>query len=361
MGLFPIIVPMKTLLLTFLLLVLAHFSKSQCNFNASLLPQSVILCPNETAQLSLNTDAANIESIVWYKWLGFGNFQPEVIPGFANQEQVELNTFEHSGYYFFASVTANGCTKNSDTILVDGYLFLPPVVAHGGTAQLTQNGWEVACGQTATLELMMPYTQSITWFRNGVAIPGETGSVLNIIETGSYTVQGAPELCPALLTPLGLELEYTVLPDPDVTVSVTANQLSVAEGISWQWMYNGDSLIGATQASIEAIVDGEYQVWVDFGDGCTVLSDIVDVVLTATSFNSNRDFHIYPNPFHQFVILEGTDLMSYCIYDLNGSVVSQGTLSGTNTIQLEHLSQGLYIFECKSSQKGNLRRILSKE
>lgn len=360
MGLFPIIVPMKTLTLTFLLLALGHYTKGQCNFNASLSPQSVILCPNETAQLSLNSDAANIASIVWYKWLGFGNFQPEVIPGFANQEQVLLNTFEHSGYYFFASVTVDGCTENTDTVLVDGYLFLPPVVAHGGTAQLTQNGWEVACGQTATLELMMPYTQSITWFRNGVPMPGETDNLLNIVESGLYTVQGAPELCPALLTPLGLELEYTVLPDPEVTVSVTGNQLSVAEGISWQWMYNGDSLTGSTQASLEALESGQYQVWVDFGGGCTVLSDPVEILLTGQIGLFEHKLKVYPNPFQDLIFLDTDEHFQFKLMDASGREMMRGT-NNLKTITIgDVIPSGFYILELFDGLNSNRIPLIKK-
>ena len=360
MGIFPIIVPMKTLTLTFLLLALGHYTKGQCDFNASLSPQSVILCPNETAQLSLNSDAANIASIVWYKWLGFGNFQPEVIPSFANQEQVLLNTFEHSGYYFFASVTVDGCTENTDTVLVDGYLFLPPVVVHGGTAQLTQNGWEVACGQTATLELMMPYTQSITWFRNGVPMPGETDNLLNIAESGLYTVQGAPELCPALLTPLGLELEYTVLPDPEVTVSVSGNQLSVAEGNSWQWMYNGDSLTGSTQATLQAFESGQYQVLVDFGEGCIVLSDPVNVTVTLLKNAFQNEIDVAPNPFEHSIWINSLLTIQYQLLDVNGRIIKIGSATGMHQLNLENLDAGIYFLKYSDNRTSQNHKLLIK-
>jgi hypothetical protein len=354
---------MKKVLLNlfFSLMALGHYAQAQCNFNASLSPQSVILCPNETAQLVLNSNTTNYESIVWYKWLGFGNFQPEVVPGFANQQQVDLNTFEHSGYYFFAAVTANGCTENSDTVLVDGYLFLPPVVVHGGTAELTQNGWEVACGQTATLELMMPYSEAITWFRNGVPMPGETSNLLTIEQSGTYTVQGAPDVCPALITPLGLELEYTVLPDPEVMVSVSENQLSTSDGISWQWMYNGDTLVGATQATLLAPESGQYQVWVDFGQGCLVLSDPVDVVVALTEAIIENDITISPNPFEQSIWLSSMEPVRYCLRDVNGRIVASGSAAGNDEIHFENIEAGIYIFEYRINNNERNHKLLIKK
>jgi hypothetical protein len=192
-------------------------------------------------------------------------------------------------------------------------------------------------------------------------MPGETANVLTIEQSGTYTVQGAPAVCPALITPLGLELEYTVLPDPEVTVAVTENQLSTSDGISWQWIYNGDTLLGATQATLLASESGQYQVWVDFGQGCLVLSDPVDVVVTLTEAIIENAIAISPNPFEQSIRLFSIEPVRYCLRDVNGRVVASGNAAGNDEIHVKNLEAGIYIFEYSINNNERNHKLLIKK
>jgi hypothetical protein len=160
---------------------------------------------------------------------------------------------------------------------------------------------------------------------------------------------------------LGLELEYTVLPDPEITVAVTENQLSTSDGISWQWMYNGDTLLGATQATLLALESGQYQVWVDFGQGCLVLSDPVDVVVTLTEAIIENAIAISPNPFEQSIRLFSIEPVRYCLRDVNGRVVASGNAAGNDEIHVKNLEAGIYIFEYSINNNERNHKLLIKK
>lgn len=318
----------------------------QCAFTATLSPDNLILCPQGTGELNLNIVPATYDSVKWYKWLSFGSFEAEEIPNWENLQVVNLNQFDHSGYSFFAQVYAGDCSEFSDTVLVDGYIFLPPVVMHGGSAELNQNGvWEIGCGQDATLELMMPYTNSIVWYRNGTPIPDENTQLLNITQSGLYTVSGAPELCPDWVNFLGLELEYVVLPEPELNISFSGNQLSASGGNSWQWYLNGIEISGATEQVYSAITEGYYQVEAIFDVNCVVLSDSFQVNTTSLANRLFQTLGISPNPCNGILHIvgeKGNQYSGYEIVTIDGRIIDQGPFM-QNGLNVSNLPVGHYL------------------
>lgn len=318
---------------------------AQCPFTATLSPDNLILCPQGTGELNLTIEPATYDSVKWFKWLSFGGFEEEEITDWENQLVVNLNQFDHSGYSFYAQVYAGDCNEYSDTVLVDGYIFLPPVVMHGGSAELNQNGvWEIACGQDATLELMMPYTNSIVWYRNGTPLPGENAQVLNITQSGLYTVSGAPELCPDLISFLGLELEYVVLPDPELSIGLSGNQLTASSGNAWQWYLNGDEIPGATEQVYSAITEGYYQVEASFDANCIVLSDSFQVTTTGIAASIRHNLNLGPNPCNDVLRIEGEKINQnscYEIISIDGQLMRKGRLM-QNAINVSSLPSGQY-------------------
>lgn len=332
-------------LLTFWILCNSLTSAAQCDFTATISPDNLILCPQGTGELNLTISPATYDSVKWFKWLSFGSFEAEEIPGWENSLVVNLNQFDHSGYSFFALVYLGNCNKYSDTVLVDGYIFLPPVVMHGGSAELNQNGvWEVACGQDATLELMQPYTNSIVWYRNGVPIPDENTQVLNISQSGLYTVSGAPALCPDLISFLGLELEYVVLPNPDLSISLSGNQLTASAGNAWQWYLNGVEIPGATEQVYSAITEGYYQVEASFDANCIVLSDSFQVNTTDIVPSIRHELKLGPNPCNDLLRIEGEAIIQNVFYEIisiDGQLMAKGRFM-QNALNVSSLPSGQY-------------------
>src|SRR5690606_8282712 len=93
---------------------------AQCPFTATVTPNNLILWPS--TQDTLWTQV--YDSYQWYK-------AGQPIAGATNQYLV-VDHFMDAGSEFSVEVTANSCTEMSDTVLVDGWAFLPPVVMHEG-------------------------------------------------------------------------------------------------------------------------------------------------------------------------------------------------------------------------------------
>jgi hypothetical protein len=111
-----------------------------------------------------------------------------------------------AGSQFSVRARLNGCDEHSPTVLVDGWLFLLPVVQTVGLR------YPLCLGRdTLTLIFRPPYTTSIQWTLNGQPIPGANDDTLLVTNTGDYCVSGAPEICPGFVQTLGVTLSYTFI------------------------------------------------------------------------------------------------------------------------------------------------------
>src|SRR2546430_8195554 len=88
--------------------------QSQCNFTPTIVPNSLIFCPNETDTLSTQV----YDTYQWYK-----NGKP--IAG-ATQRTLVVHQETDQGYFFKVAVTKNGCRDTSKHVFADGYAFNPP-------------------------------------------------------------------------------------------------------------------------------------------------------------------------------------------------------------------------------------------
>jgi hypothetical protein len=190
----------------FSLLVLLYSASlgAQCTLEPAIYGDPV-LCPEEQGLLYTDT----FDTYQWYR-TPWGSNDAEAIPG-ANSMSLVISENDLL-YRIHVEVSQDTCTGVSEEVLVDGWVFPPPfVINHGNYNYDPAVDAFVGCeGDTMWLELGLPYTQSITWIRNGMAIPGENGIYLEITTPGNYTVEAAPEVCPRYIQPLGLILTVVV-------------------------------------------------------------------------------------------------------------------------------------------------------
>lgn len=189
------------------LLCLSISISAQCSFNATISPNNPILCPNDTILLTTEV----YDSYQWYK-------DGVAISGATNQT-LEVTAASDLGSQFYVACTLASCTENSDTILVDGWLFLLPfVITHTMPVETGGSGEAYYCaGTVVELELGLPYTENITWYNDGTPISGEDSTTIFITETGNYTVSGAPSVCPDFIQYLGVTIPIIIMPpfEPD--------------------------------------------------------------------------------------------------------------------------------------------------
>jgi len=220
-----------------------------------------MLCPNGTGTLTTETYDS-------YQWLrrDFGTTTTYEIAGETSQT-LAIDAYNYTPSYISVKVIDNSIADTSAEMLIDSWAFLPPATMIEGDFGTGPNGEVLLCtGDTVTLQLMLPYVNSITWFDGGMVIPGENSQTLAVTGAGSYTVEGAPAECPDYLQlqgipvdvimdncGLGLDEQSTtsaqVYPNPATgTLTVQANELIVELTIA-----NCLGQIVATQAAMQEI------------------------------------------------------------------------------------------------------------
>ena len=87
---------------------------AQCTFTPTVTPNNIILCPNDSAELTTQ----EYDSYQWYKG-------SDPIVG-ATSQTLMVHQYEDAGYEFKVAATLDDCTESSVPVLVDGWAFLFP-------------------------------------------------------------------------------------------------------------------------------------------------------------------------------------------------------------------------------------------
>ena len=178
--------------------------QAQCPFDP-LIEGDSILCPGGSTELKTQL----YDAYQWYR-RAWGASLAEPIPGATGQSLV-LTEADALNYYS-VEATLNGCTEASPEVLLDVWAFVLPTLSHTGNYEFDPNSqtFLICQGDTMFLTLNPPYEASITWYDNGVPIPGETGITLPVTQSGAYTVVGAPAICPDFILSPGVVIEVEV-------------------------------------------------------------------------------------------------------------------------------------------------------
>ncbi len=209
--------------------VLAIAAQAQCSFSPTVTGDS-LLCPFDTTVFTTQ----EYDSYQWYRRV-YPDGSPELIPG-ATEQALTLTDADLL-YYYWVEATDAGCTEASPEVLLDGYAFLLPFVSHTGEYEFDPNleAFKICAGDTMFLHFSYP--ASITWFKNGAPIPGETSTTLAITESGAYTVEGAPGLCPDFILSLGIVLDVVVVNcTSPVTPEPVLSQISIYPNPANGWL-----------------------------------------------------------------------------------------------------------------------------
>lgn len=319
-------------------LALALYGKTvsaQCSHTPTITPSNLILCPNEND--TIWTQA--YDSYQWYK-----NGNP--ISGATNQYLV-VNHFNDAGYYFSVDATLNGCTETSAQVLVDGWAFLPPFVMTEGDYTIDGMGVTRACpGDTVFLILGNPYSVNIQWYDTSGAIPGANNDTLVITSgTNSYTVSGAPAVCPDYIAQLGVAIDvaFYSLPVPTITANGNMLQATPSTGYTYQWYNGSNAIAGATSSSYIPIANGNYWVTITDNNSCSQSSASYPYFPSGIEEGLAASIKIYPNPVEDVLYIEiGKDAMKVEIYNAYGQRVITQRSSGKVSFSMAHLSAGTY-------------------
>lgn len=139
-------------------------------------------------------------------------------------------------------------------------------------------------------------------------------------------------------------------PMPDPVVSFDGHILTSTDANSWQWVLNGFAITGATEQNYVPLVNGSYQVRVNFGGPCLLMSGPVQVVTTGVHEYGDFRPAIYPQPASSNLELRSDDrtkpTFTVDLVDAVGHTVAAFTWPGTEptlTIDVSGLAQGSYV------------------
>ena len=318
-------------------MLVGRYLQDACVLVPSISSDNLMLCPNGTSELTTGT----FDTYQWYK-----NGAP--IPG-ATAQTLTVTAAEDAGSWFKVETSSDVCTAMSDSVLVDGYVFLPPFIINEGDQPnlIGDNGEQIYCqGDDPVLVLGAPYDTNVQWSVNGEPIPGANDTLYAVPGSGNYTVEGAPAVCPDFIQDAGVTIEMDFHPYVQPTIYESGILLCPQpEGLSSQWYYNGQPVAGFEQCVIP-IDAGNYTVFVDYGDSCSVLSAPFTVVGLAEHTRSDLKASPVPTPDRVTITwAKGEPLPDWRVTDVTGRVVRSGT-NGTSplTIDLSALDVGRYRF-----------------
>lgn len=133
---------------------------------------------------------------------------------------------------------------------------------------------------------------------------------------------------------------------PQVSISIKGDTLTAFGGVSYQWFFNGNPVIGATSATLIATANGTYAVLLIDENGCSNISEPVNVVISAIEHPVAEGLQISPNPFSEYVSLQChmCNTEKVVLYDRVGSVVLSTSFSDGNEVKLSTatLPRGVY-------------------
>lgn len=317
-------------------LLVARYLGGHCDLEATISADTVMLCPGASGSLETSTPGQ-------YQWYANGQAINDAT------DPVLAVDGEDAGTWFAVQVTDAGCAATSDSVLVDSYLFLLPTISNIGDAPnlIGDNGEQIYCqGDDPILVLNSPYDTNVQWSVFGEPIAGANDTSYAVSTAGSYTVQGAPAVCPDFIQDAGVSIVMDFHPYVQPTVQDTGILLCPEpEGISAQWYYNGSPIAGLDQCVIP-IDAGNYTVFVDYGDSCSVLSAPFTVV--GLNELTRSDLRASPVPTADRVSISwdtGGPIPEWRVVDQTGRTVRSGS-NGTSplAIDLGSLDVGRYRF-----------------
>lgn len=252
------------------------------NPNATVTPVgNTSVCSGSSVQLNANTGAGYT-----YQWTKNGS----LIQGVSSSSYAAVET----GSYAAIITNTNGCssTSNVTSIVVNT---LPDIfVSTAGSTTFCQ-------GEHIVLQVSSSMNVTYQWKKNGLVLVGETTDSLSVSQQGNYTVlatsnQGCTN------TSANLTVIVNAKPSAQITVSgnttfceggTTTLLVGTGSDLSYQWNLDNILIYGATNSSLIASASGMYSVVVTNINGCTELSNQVEIISLAKPLaNAGSDISI---------------------------------------------------------------------
>ncbi|MBK6526411.1 MAG: T9SS type A sorting domain-containing protein [Crocinitomicaceae bacterium] len=264
--------------------------------------------------------------------------------GTGDNDDLEDLTGLGDGTYTLNVSDQSGCTAQlivviSEPALIDATLVTDNISCVGeldGTIDMTVTG-----GTGAYL---------FDWDNDGTGDTDDTED-LTSLTFGNYEVEITDANgCSALFN-------ATIFDATPVNIGVTQTGFSLAANATsatYQWIVcpGNTDIAGATNATFDATVDGDYAVIVTDGNGCEDTSACYAILGLSTGEMNTSAIHFYPNPATEFIILDLPDFTAsqvIQVMDANGRIVLTQTVNSNKEIlNVSQLESGVYFIAITS-------------
>lgn len=243
-----------------------------------------------------------------------------------------------AGSYTVAG-TSSGCSSaSSDPVVVT-------IEAAPDTAVITAiDGTAFCSGGSVTLDAGNNPDLSYQWSLNGTELDGETGAQLVANAPGDYTVTVSTGAGCSAISAI-ITITENPLPAQPVITQV-GDQLTTTGDGTFQWLFAGNTIDGATDTTYLPTENGNYNVTFTDANGCSSISDAFAYISTGIVQLNGEGFGLYPNPTSGLVWLKLPTLVSGArinVLDATGRmVVDRQITSGNTTLDLHDQQAGLY-------------------
>lgn len=309
---------------------------------------SIAICKGDTAIITASGAS-------FYSWLP----APEIFYSAGNM--IKANPVNSNIYKVIG--LANGCLSDTfsvavtvDTLQITAFNITPnsdTIVCPGSVISFTANGTNG--GNAPTYQWKVNGNNVGANSANFSTYASGNGFAVNCIFTSSASCA-----TPKTLNSGIVNVNISQLPHPTITSVDSA--LSTTSASGYQWLLNGQPISGATSQNYIAIASGIYQVQVFNTEGCSGLSNSVNVTITTTGLHdlvTEIPYTIYPNPNNgKFTVSLLNGEYHLTMFDVSGRLVYE-TIGNTKDGELVSiaspvLEKGVYLLSItQSGKKGN--------
>lgn len=281
---------------------------------------SIQFCPGDSVELSTATTYSK------YTWTGIS----------ASRKSIFV---KNTGAYSVEVVDANGCIGQSNTMIINVYNTIDPIISANGTT-------EFCLGDSVELEASDGY-KDYNWSTSeiGKSIYIKTSGKVNVSATDNNGCYVESEDIDIIVNPLPNKPVLTEN-GGKITCSETADQ--------YIWYIDGKEENSFTTKEIKAGISGMYKVKIIDANGCSIESDEIQVVISSFHQNQTNTVAIYPIPFNDYININGLENNSLIqIFDITGKLLAQ--YEDQKQINTTDLQSGIYFI--KISNSNNIQTI----
>jgi hypothetical protein len=289
--------------------------------------------------------------------LGEGGYQwtldDQDIPGATDLEY----TATAAGPYALVYTSPLNCSSDPSEAIV-----LEVLPGPAGPVIFPEGPQSVCAGDVVELAVDAVAGLSYQWLQDGTPMPGAESYAVQVGAAGSYTVAVVDaDGCQAVST-LPVDVEVLELPDAPVIEQVVDTLFASGDG-PFQWLFNGESIPGATGPFHVVTENGTYAVVVTGGNGCTNGSEPFQFDQVCIAALAGPMFALYPNPNDGAFVLRLDFIphgdVFYTVHDATGRLVQRSGLRDRLTdIHLGGVPAGVYVLQVVQGTAVTTARVL---